>query len=83
MKPAALVHTNTIEEKETTRLLDAIEAKREQVEELTVTIENSSQKLMYFNTATTPTSVITTSNLIKLNLKRRSIAFGCNSAEKM
>ena len=39
MKPTALVHINTINDKETDRLLDAIEAKREQVEELTVTIE--------------------------------------------
>ena len=39
MKPTALVHSRTINDKETARLLDAIEAKREQVAELTVTIE--------------------------------------------
>lgn len=48
MKPTALVHTNTIDEKETTRLLDAIEAKREQVEELTVTIEKLKSEVDVF-----------------------------------
>ena len=38
MKPAALVHINNAGEKETARLLDAITAKRGQVEELTVEI---------------------------------------------
>ncbi len=48
MKPTALVHINTIDEKETTRLLDAIEAKREQVEALTVTIENLKSEVDVF-----------------------------------
>ena len=39
MRPAALVHINSADEKENTRLLDAIAAKREQIEELTVTVE--------------------------------------------
>ena len=39
MEPAVLVRINNADEKETTRLLDAIEAKRGQVEELTVTVE--------------------------------------------
>ena len=48
MKPTALVHINTVDEKETTRLLDAIEAKREQVEELTVTIANLKSEVDVF-----------------------------------
>ena len=48
MKPTALVRINTINEKETTRLLDAIEAKREQVEELTVTIEELKSEVDVF-----------------------------------
>ena len=39
MKPTALVHIDTINDKQTAQLLDAIKTKREQVEELTVTIE--------------------------------------------
>ncbi len=39
MKPAVLARTHNANEKEMTRLLNAIEAKRGQVEELTVTVE--------------------------------------------
>ena len=39
MKPAALIHINTADEKETARLTAAIEAKQKQVEELTLAIE--------------------------------------------
>ena len=48
MKPAALIHINNVDEKETTRLLDAIEAKREQVEELTVTVETLKSEVNVF-----------------------------------
>ena len=48
MKPTALVHINTIHDKETARLLTAIEAKREQVEELTVTIETLKSEVDVF-----------------------------------
>ena len=48
MKPTALVRIDTIAEKETTRLLDAIEAKREQVEALTVTIEKLKSEVDVF-----------------------------------
>ena len=48
MKPTALVHINTSNDKETARLLDAIEAKREQVEALTVTIENLKSEVDVF-----------------------------------
>ncbi|RKU07019.1 hypothetical protein C6503_24925 [Candidatus Poribacteria bacterium] len=48
MKPTALVHVNTINDKETDRLLDAIEAKREQVEELTLTIEKLKSEVDVF-----------------------------------
>ena len=48
MKPTALVHINTINDKEAARLLDAIEAKREQVEELTVTIEELKSEVETF-----------------------------------
>ena len=48
MKPTALVRINTINEKETARLFDAIEAKREQVEELTVTIEELKSEVDVF-----------------------------------
>lgn len=40
MNPATLVYINSKEEKEINRLLQTIEEKREQVEELTVTMEN-------------------------------------------
>lgn len=40
MNPATLVYINSNEEKEINRLLQTIEEKREQVEELTVTMEN-------------------------------------------
>ncbi|MXZ00879.1 hypothetical protein F4Y93_09625 [Candidatus Poribacteria bacterium] len=48
MKPAALVHINDAHEKEADRLLDAITAKREQVEELTVTIEELKSEVQVF-----------------------------------
>ena len=48
MKPTALVHINTINDKEAARLLDAIEAKREQVEELTVTMETLKSEVDVF-----------------------------------
>lgn len=48
MKPAALVHINSADEKETARLLDAITAKREQVEELTVTAEELKSEVDVF-----------------------------------
>ena len=40
MKPATLVYINKNDEKEIHRLLQAIEEKREQIEELTVSVEN-------------------------------------------
>lgn len=48
MKPAALVHINTNDEKETARLLEAIEAKQEQVEELTIAIETLKSEVNLF-----------------------------------
>ena len=48
MKPAALVHINSADEKETARLLDAITAKREQVEDLTVTVEELKSEVDVF-----------------------------------
>ena len=48
MKPAALIHINRADEKETARLLDAIAAKREQVEELTVTVEELQSEVDVF-----------------------------------
>ena len=48
MKPTALVHSHTIHDKETARLLNAIEAKREQVEELTVTVEKLKSEVDVF-----------------------------------
>ena len=48
MKPTALVHSNTVNDKETDRLLKAIEAKREQVEQLTVTIEKLKSEVDVF-----------------------------------
>ena len=48
MKPAALVHINNANEKEAARLLDAIAAKREQVEELTVTVEELKSEVDVF-----------------------------------
>ncbi len=48
MKPAALIHINTIDEKETTRLFEAIEAKQEQVEELTIAIEELKSEVNLF-----------------------------------
>ena len=48
MKPAALVHINNGNEKEAARLRTAIEAKREQVEELTVTVEKLKSEVNVF-----------------------------------
>ena len=48
MKPAALVHINSADEKEAARLLDAIAVKREQVEELTVTVEELKSEVDVF-----------------------------------
>ena len=48
MRPAALVHIHSADEKETARLLDAIAAKREQVEELTVTVETLKSEVDVF-----------------------------------
>ena len=48
MRPAALVHIDSADEKETARLLDAIAAKREQIEELTVTVETLKSEVDVF-----------------------------------
>lgn len=48
MKPAALVHINTNDEKETARLLESIEAKQAQVEELTIAIETLKSEVNLF-----------------------------------
>ncbi len=48
MKPAALIHVNTADEKEATRLLEAIEAKHRQVEELTIAIETLKSEVDVF-----------------------------------
>ena len=48
MKSAALVHINTNNEKETARLLEAIEATQEQVEELTIAIETLKSEVNLF-----------------------------------
>ena len=48
MKPAALVDINANNEKETARLLEAIEAKQEQVEELTIAIETLKSEVTLF-----------------------------------
>ena len=48
MKPAALIHVNTTDEKETARLLEAIEARQRQVEELTIAIETLKSEVDVF-----------------------------------
>ena len=48
MKPAALIHINTADEKETARLLEAIEVKQRQVEELTIAIETLKSEVNVF-----------------------------------
>ena len=48
MKPAALIHVNTIDEKETARLLEAIAARQRQVEELTIAIETLKSEVDVF-----------------------------------
>lgn len=48
MKPAALIHINTADEKETARLLEAIEGKQRQVEELTIAIETLKSEVNVF-----------------------------------
>ncbi len=48
MKPAALIHVNTAGEKETIRLLEAIEAKQRQVAELTIAIETLKSEVDVF-----------------------------------
>ena len=48
MKPAALIHVNTVDEKETVRLLETIEAKQKQVEELTIAIETLKSEVNVF-----------------------------------
>ena len=48
MNPATLVYVNSNEEKEINRLLQTIEEKREQVEELTVTMENLKTEVNLF-----------------------------------
>ena len=48
MKPAALIHINTADEKETARLREAIEAKQRQVEELTIAIETLKSEVEVF-----------------------------------
>ena len=48
MKPAVLVHINNVSDKETTQLLDAIEAKREQVEAFIVTVEKLKSEVDVF-----------------------------------
>lgn len=48
MKPAALVYVDNIDEKQITDLLDAIEAKQAQVEELTVAVEELKSEVDLF-----------------------------------
>lgn len=48
MKPAALIHANIAAEKETARLLEAIEARQRQVEELTIAIETLKSEVDVF-----------------------------------
>ena len=48
MKPAVLIHLNAAHEKETARLLEAIEAKQRQVEELTIAIETLKSEVDVF-----------------------------------
>jgi len=48
MKPAGLVYVNSNDAKETRRLLQAIKAKQEQIEELTVAIEHLKAEVALF-----------------------------------
>ena len=48
MNPAALIHVDNIDEKQIAQLLDAIEAKQAQVEELTVAVENLKSEVDMF-----------------------------------
>ena len=48
MKPAALIHVNSIDEKQIAQLLDAIEVKQAQVEELTVAVEKLKSEVDVF-----------------------------------
>ena len=48
MKPDALVYVNNIDEKQITQLMDAIEAKQAQVEELTVAVEKLKSEVDLF-----------------------------------
>ena len=48
MKPSTLVYINRYEEKEINRLLQTIEEKRRQVEDLTVTIEQLKEEVDLF-----------------------------------
>lgn len=48
MKPTALIHANIAAEKETVRLMEAIEAKQRQVEELTIAIETLKSEVDVF-----------------------------------
>ena len=48
MKPATLVYINRYEEKEVEKLLQAIEEKRKQVEDLTVTVEHLKEEVDLF-----------------------------------
>ncbi|MCE2413934.1 J domain-containing protein [Candidatus Poribacteria bacterium] len=48
MKPAALIHANIVAEQETTRLIENIEAKQKQVEELTIAIETLKSEVDVF-----------------------------------
>ena len=48
MKPDALVHVNNIDEKQIAQLLDAIEAKQAEVEELTVAVDTLKSEVALF-----------------------------------
>ena len=48
MKPAALIHVNSINEKQITELLNAIEVKQAQIEELTVAVEKLKSEVALF-----------------------------------
>lgn len=48
MKPAALIHVNSINEKQIAQILDAIEMKQAQVEELTVAVEKLKSEVDLF-----------------------------------
>ena len=48
MKPAALIHVNSIDDKQIAQLLDAIEVKQSQVEELTIAVEKLKSEVDLF-----------------------------------